>query len=102
MIATFRFVLFLLIAIAMPTLVAHSQSREIVVQAASENPTVRSTTSQTTATTQTSDSLQSALKLLAEIKAANEATLKKQEAVLQQLDDLQKAADQIKIFGKRD
>jgi hypothetical protein len=40
-------------------------------------------------------------KVLQEIKAANAETLKKQEAVLQQLDELQKAAQQIKIFAHR-
>jgi Skp family chaperone for outer membrane proteins len=48
-----------------------------------------------------SASSQAALQLLQAMKAANEETLKKQEATLQQLDELQKAADQIKIFGKR-
>jgi hypothetical protein len=42
-----------------------------------------------------------ALQLLQALKAANEETLKKQEATLIQLDELQKAADQIKIYTKR-
>ena len=42
-----------------------------------------------------------ALQLLQSLKAANDETLKKQEATLQQLDELQKAADQIKVFTKR-
>jgi hypothetical protein len=41
------------------------------------------------------------LKMLRELKAANEETLKKQEAALQTLDELQKAADQIKLYTKR-
>ncbi len=45
--------------------------------------------------------LQAALKCLQETKAANAETLKKQEEVLQKLDDLQKAADQLRIFSKR-
>ena len=48
-----------------------------------------------------SASSQAALQLLHSMKAANEEMLKKQAATLQQLDELQKAADQIKIFGKR-
>ena len=44
---------------------------------------------------------QAGLKLLQEMKAANDETLKKQEAVLLQLEELQKAADQIKIYTKR-
>jgi hypothetical protein len=41
------------------------------------------------------------IKTLEEMKAANEEMLKKQEAALEQLDALQKAANEIKIFGKR-
>lgn len=41
------------------------------------------------------------LQLLNAMKAANAETLKKQEATLLQLDELQKAADQIKIYTKR-
>ena len=48
-----------------------------------------------------SDSVPVALKQLQEIKAANEELLRKQDAALQRLDELQKAADEIKIFGKR-
>ena len=39
-----------------------------------------------------------ALQLLNAMKAANDEILKKQEATLQQLDELQKAAEQIKIY----
>ena len=46
-------------------------------------------------------SSQAALQLLQAMKAANEETMRKQEATLLQLDELQKAADQIKIFTKR-
>ena len=38
---------------------------------------------------------------LEEAKAANEATLKKQDEMLQQLDEIQKAAEQLKILAKR-
>jgi hypothetical protein len=47
------------------------------------------------------ESTTAAIKLLQELKAANEETLKKQQAVLEQLDELQKAAEQLKIFSKR-
>ena len=46
-------------------------------------------------------SLESALKLLQQMKAANDATLKTQAAQLATLDDLQKAAEEIKIYSKR-
>ena len=48
-----------------------------------------------------SESVPVALKQLQELKTANEELLKKQEAALQRLEELQKAADEIKIFGKR-
>jgi len=46
-------------------------------------------------------SVQGALKMLQEMKAANEETLRKQAAILQQLDELEKTADQIRIYSKR-
>jgi hypothetical protein len=94
-----RQALFMSIFAAMSVFAAKAQSpAPIVVQAASAE-TVSSTTSPPVA--QDSEALQAALKSLQEIKTANEETLKKQEATLQQLDELQKAADQVKIFGKR-
>jgi hypothetical protein len=45
--------------------------------------------------------LSAALKSLQEMKAANDELLKKQEAVLQILDQLQEQADQLRIFAKR-
>ncbi len=46
-------------------------------------------------------SWESTLKLLQEMKATNDATLKAQAATLATLDDLQKAAEELKIFSKR-
>jgi len=43
----------------------------------------------------------SVLKFLQEMKAANDATLKAQAAQLAALDELQKAAEELKIFSKR-
>lgn len=45
--------------------------------------------------------LQTALKELQEIKATNAETLRKQGAMLEQLDALEIAAEQIKIWSKR-
>jgi hypothetical protein len=47
------------------------------------------------------DSAASLMKLLQDMKAANEETIRKQTATLEQLDELQKAADQLRIFAKR-
>ncbi len=70
----------------------------IVVQAASP-ANVSSTAAPAPATD--SDSLPLTIKMLQEMKAANEEMVKKQTATLQQLDDVQKAADELKIFSKR-
>lgn len=45
--------------------------------------------------------MQNMLQLLQEMKATNADTIKKQEAALETLDALQKAAEEIKIFSKR-
>jgi hypothetical protein len=42
-----------------------------------------------------------ALSMLQQIKQANDETLAKQQATLQTLDELQKAAEQIRILSKR-
>ena len=44
---------------------------------------------------------QSTVQLLQEMQAANAGTILKQEAALATLDELQKAAEEIKIFSKR-
>jgi hypothetical protein len=72
----------------------------LVVQAATASRAPVSPTAKSIAP-ESSASLQAAIKALQEAKAANAETLKRQEATLQQLDDLQKAAEQLKIFAKR-
>lgn len=73
-----------------------AQSPAVVVQAATPTP---ATAAPPTAVD--SDSFSILIKLLKEMKATNAETLKKQEAVLQQIDDIQKAAEQMKAFSKR-
>ncbi len=48
-----------------------------------------------------SGSMAEVLKILETMKAANEETLKKQAETLQLLDDVEKAADQIRIYTRR-
>lgn len=50
---------------------------------------------------QTADSTESALRLLQEMKAANESILVKQAAILLRLAEMEKEAEQVKIFTKR-
>ena len=93
--------LFLLLPIALAIGLSHAQTPMVVVPAASPASVTATTTA--TVTTPPSDSTSSAsvIKLLQEMKAANAETLKKQEAVLQKLDELQTAAEQMKAFSKR-
>jgi hypothetical protein len=72
----------------------------MVVQAANA-PAPPNVTNAAPAPDKSSPSLQIAIKALQKAKAANDETLKKQEAMLQQLDELQKAAEQLKVFSKR-
>ena len=51
--------------------------------------------------TATAGSVDETIKLLEQMKAANQDILKRQQAALQQLEELQKAAEQLKIFSKR-
>jgi len=71
--------------------------KTVIVPAAT--PVVKS--SQEPVASDNSASLQAALRMLKEMKAANVETLQKQAATLEQLDELEKAADQLKIFAKR-
>ena len=59
------------------------------------------TLAQAPAAPDSTGSIQAALKMLQEMKAANEETLRKQAATLEQLDALEKAADQVRIFSRR-
>jgi hypothetical protein len=74
--------------------------RPIVVQAAS-GTTVTTTSSQVVATAPDVHSVPDAIKLLEQIKAANEEVLAKQKAAIERLDELQDAADQLRILAKR-
>lgn len=86
----------MLIAFALACLVPAQSPIPVVVSAAT--PAV---TSKTAPTSADADSAQAALKVLQEMKAANEETLRKQAAILAQLDEVEKLADQIRITTKR-
>jgi len=73
----------------------------IVVQAANSKAAATSTTSAAAAPAPDLHSIPDAIKLLEQIKTANDEVLAKQKATLERLDQLQEAADQLKIFAKR-
>ncbi len=85
--------------------VSHAQQPTpiMVIQAANNTQAAPAAPVHTTANANTDAeaSLQAALKCLQETKAANAEILKKQDEMMEKLDDLQKAADQLKIFSKR-
>lgn len=98
-IQTFSFVFALGLGLWSPETRAQTTA-PIVIQAASASSTP-SVPRPRPAVAVDSFSLQPAIKALQELKAANEEILKKQEATLQRLDELQKEAEQLKIFSKR-
>jgi len=86
---------FIAVALASTSLWAQSPA-PVIVQAM---PAVTTPAASVPAASAQADS--AILKTLQEIKAANEAVLAKQAATLQQLDEIEKAAEQIKIYSKR-
>lgn len=84
-------------AFALAGLLSAQSPKPIVVQAA----TPGAAPSRAPAAPESSTSLPVALKMLQEMKEANEETLRKQAAMLEQLDALEKTAEQIKIYSRR-
>jgi hypothetical protein len=92
---------FLLLAVALflaPNAGRAQSPEPIIVEAASSGAVAAKTPKPAE---QDPVSLQGAIELLEQIKAANAELLKKQEATLQHLDELGQAADQLKAFSKR-
>ena len=73
----------------------------IVVQAANAPATQTAVITKPTAAAADDQSVDSAIKLLQQIKAANDEVLAKQKAALERLDELKESADQLQIFAKR-
>jgi hypothetical protein len=95
----FKFTFLLLIVpLALALNASRAQNPIVVVQAASPAPVVATSVTTSPAAP---DAAPAMIKLLEAMKATNAETLKKQEAVLQQLDELAKAAEQMKAFSKR-
>ena len=86
----------LLAAIALGVSLPAQSPAPAVVQAASPAVAVK-----TAAPAEPDPAMSSALKMLQEMKAANEETLRKQAATLQQLDVIEKEANEIRIYTKR-
>ncbi len=88
---------FAVIFSALPLLSSRGQtSVPVTIQAATSGPAVVAKP----AAAPESD-LKATLQLLQDMQATNEATIKKQEAALALLDELEQAANELKIFSKR-
>ena len=87
-----------LIFVVLPLRISRGQTpAPVIIQAATPVPAVAAKPAAAAPATNTKTILQ----LLQEMQATNAATIKKQEAALATLDELQKAAEEIKIFSKR-
>ncbi len=79
--------------------VASAQSPAPIVVQAANATAAKSTTS--AAVAPDVHSIPDAIKLLEQIKAGNDEVLAKQKSALEKLDEVQDAADQLRIFAKR-
>ena len=86
----------MLIAFALACAVAAQSPIPVIVPAVTPAAAPKAATTPASA-----DSAAAVLKILQEMKAANEEILRKQTATLEQLDELEKLAEQIKIYTKR-
>jgi hypothetical protein len=89
-------ILSLLIALSFASINAQSPT-PVVVQAMTPATTVKGPATPDNAASST----QATLKALQAMKAANEEILKQQAATLQKLDEIEKAANEIRIYTKR-
>ncbi len=90
-------ILSILAAFTFTGLLLAQSPKPVIVQAA----TPAAAPSRAPVAADSSAALAGVLKELQEIKAANEETLRKQAATLEQLDALEKTAEQIKIYSRR-
>jgi hypothetical protein len=88
-----------------PVLIAfaavNAQSPAPVIVQPANAPAATSTSSRAAGAGAEAQSIPGAIKVLEQIKASNAEVLAKQKAALQKLDELQDAADQLRIFAKR-
>ena len=89
-------ILSLLAAVSISSISDAQTPTPIVVPAMTPATTVKSP-----AAPETASPTQTALKALQAMKAANEEILKQQAATLQKLDEIEKTANEIRIYTKR-
>ena len=84
------------IAVVISVTCVQAQTPVPVVVPATSAPAVQAQTAPAPA-----GGTQAVMQTLQQMKATNAETLRRQQATLQQLDELEKAIEQIKIFSKR-
>jgi hypothetical protein len=89
--------IFCLVSVLALSAVEAQSPAPIVVQAASAAPAA----SKMSAPVAGVSSVPEAIKMLEQVKATNDEVLAKQKTALERLDELQEAADQLRIFAKR-
>jgi hypothetical protein len=97
-------ILSLVMAVVTVGSIVNAQSPTPVVVMPAMTPATKTQTATTTTTTtaaSTTASTQTVLKTLQAMKAANDEILKQQAATLQKLDEIEKAAQEIRIYTKR-
>ena len=87
----------LLAAVSLASISDAQSPTPVVVQAMTPATTAKSPATADSAASST----QAALKALQAMKAANEEILKQQAATLQKLDEIEKTANEIRIYTKR-
>ena len=92
--------IFFLFLLLIAFVAVNAQSPAPVIVQPANAAAVKSTSSTITAAAAVS-SIPDAIKTLEQIKAGNAEVLAKQKAALEKLDELQDAADQLRIFAKR-
>jgi TolA-binding protein len=90
-----------LLIVLVLTGIAKSQSPAPIIVQPANSTAVASTTSKTATVQNDLQSIAAAIKLLEQLKSANDEILAKQKGALERLDELQEAADQLQIFAKR-
>lgn len=93
------FLLLVLGLISVDAIRGQSPAPVIIMQPATPAPAVAAKPAN--ATSAASDDQAAILQQLQQMQSDNAATMKKQEAALATLDELQKAAEELKIFSKR-
>ena len=91
-------VLSLLIAVSLVSISGAQSPTPLIVPAMTPATTVKSPV---TVTENAAASTQAVLKALQAMKTANDEILKQQAATLQKLDEIEKAAQEIRIYTKR-